>query len=356
LENALAVSMDVGHSCVKLLLALPHYPAVRLAVKIPTVVYDATSVIISNDETRRRADLETVSLRDRRYFIGNTAIRQGRATAFTGQDRDWTATDAHDVLVIGAWQKGLQELATWQAANKHLVKPPTKIALVLGLPAAFFTHQKEALQKRVHDLITPLLTAGQVLTIRIRIQSESPLIQFIFDSNGKMDNKHRMSEEHWGVIEIGHYTTDFAICDHGDMVEYGNDSTMGVKKVYEDVGKAFQTMGLSADIETVEAAITTKSIMVFGKKQDVSEIVDKAVASFSQSVVTESLRLLGDSAQRLNGVLVAGGGAGMVYDEILKSFPNAIKHDDPRFAVAEGYVRVALAALHAGKEASSAAQ
>ena len=60
-------------------------------------------------------------------------------------------------------------------------------------------------------------------------------------------------------------------------------------------------------------------------------------------VVDTATRLMEPYARRLDGVIVAGGGADMVYGVLRDRWPHAIKAEDPRFSVAEGMRRFGAA-------------
>ena len=330
------IGMDIGHSSVKLALARFEEPKARKHVQFPTAVINAFE--ISNEDTKKKAANETVSLEGQggntaSFFFGETAIRQGRSSAFSGQTKDWVKSSTHDVLVLGAWKKAFEVLDPY---SKH-------IAVVLGLPTAYYAGQKKELQTRIHSLLAPLIKEGQTLEISIKAQSEAPLQTLVFDEDGAVGSRHQMSRESWAVIEVGHFTTDFSLCVDGDMIEDASGSDDGAHMVYERVSATFGKNGWSTRIEVIDKAIKTGAYIHYGQPLDISQIIDEAKAALSNKVVDTAKRLLGEYAPSLSGVLVAGGGAPLIFDGVKSQFPNATVTSEPTFTVAEGFCRVGLA-------------
>ena len=207
MEN-LSIAIDGGHSMFKVRAASLASPDERLSFQIPTVVMPA--IALTNEQTRQKAELETVELDGRRYFIGDTALRQGRSEVYTGQNADWIESPQHDALVLGAWRKAMQAFGN----------PSARVHLVMGLPAKFVGPQRDALRNRIVALLTPRLLPGQTLRVMVQSQADAPLQWLSIQGNGRLHPGRDLDNEAWGVIEIGHYTTDFALCDRGAMMEY----------------------------------------------------------------------------------------------------------------------------------------
>ena len=138
------------------------------------------------------------------------------------------------------------------------------------------------------------------------------------------------------------FTTDFTLHDRGQEVDSAATSARGAQMVYDRIAAALKQKGFVADFETISSAIQSRKIKVFGKEQDVSEIVTPALTEFSTYIDEEVATRFGDKAQRMDGIIVAGGGAYIVGQNVKARYPNAIIPPNPRFAVAEGYSRFGL--------------
>ncbi|MBY0234167.1 MAG: ParM/StbA family protein, partial [Burkholderiaceae bacterium] len=302
----------------------------------PTVVRSWSS--IANEETARKAQVDTVEVNGKKFFVGVTAQRQGQADSFSGQTRDWIETDQHDALLISAWNRANAILA------KNEMGEPDQISLVLGLPASYYADQRDTLRIRAAGLLQRLVKPHQDLQIYVESQSRAPLLCVVFDAHGNETGRGG-EDESWGVVEIGQFTTDFTLHDRGQEVDSAASSARGAHMVYDRIAAAFKAKSYVSDFETISGAIQSRKIKVYGKEVDVTDLVMPAINEFTTYILDEVMTRFGEKAQRLDGIIVAGGGAYIVGPDIKAKFPNAIVPANPRFAVAEGYARFGMLTL-----------
>lgn len=334
LAGSASFGIDVGHSAVKIAASMLDQPTQRHTARIPTVVIPALK--IADEHTAQLAQRETVTIGGASYFFGETAVLQGNSTVFSGQDRNWIETTVHDVMVVGAFRKAMELIRN---------RRPQHINLVLGLPMAYFSSQKEILRARVTALLEPFLLPGQLLTVLVRPQSMVPLINLQYAEDGTLSPHYQANSESWAVIDIGHFTTDFCILLRTQIQDIGGDSIPGVSKAYSAIRSEFQARGYSVVLESIDEAIKRKAIRHFGEV-DVSDIVEAAVQPLRDIIIDRAQTLFSDVAARLNGIVVAGGGAPLVFDAIKAAFPNALAVPAPALALAEGMCRFGLYAHH----------
>ena len=329
-----SIGIDLGHSSVKISVKSgAKSPLVGAAEIFPTVVRNW--IPITNEETARKAQVDTVEVNGKKFFVGVTAQRQGQADSFSGQTRNWIETEQHDALLVSAWERANRIL------GKNELEHPEHVALVLGLPASYYAEQRDTLRSRANALLQPLVKPHQELKIYVESQSRAPLLCVVFDSNG-VETGVGGEDETWGVVEIGQFTTDFTLHDRGQEVDSAATSARGAQMVYDRISAALKQKGYVADFETISSAIQTRKIKVFGKEEDVSDIISPALSEFSTYIDEEVATRFGDKAQRMDGIIVAGGGAYIVGQNVKAKYPNAIIPTNPRFAVAEGYSRFGL--------------
>jgi plasmid segregation protein ParM len=332
LEN-ISIAIDGGHSMFKVRAASLSQPHPGLSFQIPTIVMPA--IPLTNERTRQLAEQETVDLDGKKYFFGETALRQGRSEVYTGQHVNWIESVQHDVLVLGAWRKVMQEMGNG----------PARVHLVLGLPAKYVAPQREILRRRVSDLLTPRLAPGQTLRILVQSQADAPLQWISIQEDGTLNSARDLDNEAWGVIEIGHFTTDFALSDHGAMLEYASVSSPGMSLVYDAMASAMAREKLPTTLDVIELAIKSGEIKLYGNRLDVRHLLEEAVTGFESTVLDEADRVFQQKAALLDGIVVGGGGAKFLYERLRQKFPNAVCCDDPRMMVAEGFCRLGLMSL-----------
>ncbi len=332
--NTLSIAIDGGHSMFKIRAAQSSTPDDRISFQIPTVVMPA--IPLTNEQTRLRAEAETVELDGCKYFFGATALQQGRSEVFTGQNANWIESTQHDALVIGAWCKVMDAIGS----------TPMRIHLVMGLPAKYFGAQKEVLRKRITSLLVPRLAPGQTLKVMIQSQADAPLQWLSIERNGVLNKKRNLDAEAWGVIEIGHYTTDFALSERGSMLEYAVVSCPGMHLVYDTLSSSMAARRMPTPLHLVETALRTRTIKLHGNPQDVGPLVDEAISGFQSLILDEAERVFGENAAVLDGLVIGGGGAELLFSQLRERFPSAICGDEPRMMVAEGFCRLGLMSLH----------
>ena len=333
-NKTVSVGIDLGHSSVKVAINWPENEGGEKLNMMDTVVKDWRQ--LSNPDTAKAAEADTVSINGRKFFIGKTAKLQSRAEDFTGQSRDWINTVEHDALILGAWDMVISSL------NSHDIFMPNFV-LVFGLPASFFAKQKESLRLRVLSLIKPKLGPNQTLEVLVQSQSVAPLFNIAIDANGQPTGKVNDADA-WGAVEIGHYTTDFTLLDKGQEIEDVASSTDGVIGVYTRVKEGLKQNDYLHDLETIEIAIREKQIKVFGELISVEAIVNPAINEFASMIRERTNNLFKGSAQRMDGIVIAGGGACIpdVSGAIKAQYKNAFVMENPRYSVATGLCRLGL--------------
>ena len=314
------IAVDIGHSGVKVSTEADG-KVVKLA--IPSFVCPAFS--LSDEGEQRRAGKETVIFQDRPYFFGETARIQGQMKSPVGTYDDWIETPAHAVLLLGAIKKAA-------AAGADVTHP----ILVLGLPTHLFSQQKQPLKEVVARLM-------QTAHTMVMPQPVGPYQAMMLDEYGFSVPSRNASSQSWGVIDVGYYTTDFLVVHKGRMVEDAMGSCGGMRKAAEHFVKSLSQRGISSDIPEAEEALVSRTVRDFGQAIDVGAEVDQALAKNVAEVMDTMARLMSGVARQLDGLVVAGGGAGLLYPFIQKAHPQAVLATDSRFAVAEGMRRFGCA-------------
>jgi len=339
MKNTISIGIDLGHSSVKTAIKSGNkMPVIGGYTIFPTVVRDW--IPIANEETARRAEADTVEINGKKFFVGETAQRQSQAETFTGQNRNWIATEQHDALMASAWNRAMGVLAK----PENDMTEPEQISLVLGLPASYYAEQRDALLSRARGVLQPLVKPNQDLQIYVETQSRAPLLCIVFDAYGQ-ETGRAGEEEIWGVVEIGQFTTDFTLHDRGQEVDAAASSTRGVSMIYDRIAVTFKQRGYEASYEQISRAIQSRKIKDFGKEVDVNDIVQPAISEFTTYILDEVASRFGSKARSMDGIIVAGGGAYIVGQEIKAKYPNTIIPAQARFAVAEGYSRFGLLTL-----------
>lgn len=170
----------------------------------------------------------------------------------------------------------------------------------------------------------------------------------VFNEDGSLNTTQDLDRETWGVVEVGHFTTDFSLSARGQVrQDVAEHPCSGVYQVYQrvsaDIGRLDKNF--SRSLESTQNAVLTGKATISGKETDVSHIVNDAKSILTQKVCNDALSLFGETLDTMTGILVAGGGAPIVHQELQRYFNKVVCPDEPRFVVAEGFARTGLAIL-----------
>lgn len=329
------IALDIGHSAVK---AMACAADRRERVMFQSVVCPA--IEISEEGSARAAALETVEVNSKKWFFGRTAALQGGAEVETGMSENWISEPAHLVLALGALKK-LQLKSPPIVADGALV--------VVGLPAKLFAKQRALLV----DLLQPVMPKAM---IKVLPQPLGPYLALQFNEMGLETTRRQLADEAWAIIEVGHFTTDFALLRGGEWIERSSGSCAGASSAIAHLQRSIENRtGHSITLLEASRAIETGSITLYGKRSDLTAEIELAKQLFSDEVLPFAQRLWDREARTLSGVIVAGGGANLVHERVRTTFGSAIEAVEKRFGVAEGFLRAGLAASRARQLSASRA-
>lgn len=146
------------------------------------------------------------------------------------------------------------------------------------------------------------------------------------------------------IVDIGGRTTDIATVVNGQSIDHARSGTanIGVLDVYKAVENAIGIQFKMRDefpIATIDEAVRTGKIRIWGKEEDVSELVSDTIKEYESKISREVERRIGSGAAMTAVVFVGGGSA--LFKDIAGTFPNGHLPEDPEFANARGLFKYA---------------
>lgn len=313
-----AIGMDIGHSSVKL--SWSHLQTPRSLI-YPSVVTAYRQ--ITDDNTRRLAEADTVTIGHERFFVGDTAAQQA-GQAQTGLNSNWIKTHEHAALLASAFNK-LTSLGV----------PVEDRDICLGLPVSTFLRQRNELAEEASKWLPGA-------SIRVIPQPLAAFQAMMLDANGRPVAGRSISKESWAVIDVGHFTTDLIVIQNGRMIEACSGSCSGIYKACEALSKAMTAKSFNMDMLEAEECLRTGRVRVFGQDHNLQEEVAAAYNVVLTEIRETASRLFEDRVRRLDGILVTGGAADVVGDYFAKIWPHTVKAPNSRMAVAEGMRRLTM--------------
>lgn len=323
------IGLDVGRSAVKI---VAHGDAGRIQMDFPSAVCRAERLL--DDSAAALAATETVSVDGKEFFVGRTAMIQGRETMIGGLSDNWANLPQHAALLLS----GIKRLAGAGVPNAE------SGLLVVGLPARLYSSQRKTYAAQVAEFLPRA-------EIKVVPQSMGPYYSLALDEHGVDNNEG--GEASWAFIEVGQFTTDFAMVQRGHVVDRMFDSCDGMRVAAERLQRlVLEKHGARIDLAEASDILASRRLTMFGTEHDVSALVAESCVDLANTVADKAGQLFGDQVRTLRGVRIAGGGAPLIRDAVERKWtemaPGGLPPsfvavaDNARFAVAEGFCRFAM--------------
>jgi plasmid segregation protein ParM len=322
----IVVGLDLGHSAVKMTFDGKGSSVDRFI--FPSLASPA--IQIRNEAEAKIASEETININGRNFFVGNTAAIQGKTGLSNGLTSEWITSDEHSALI--AMAKRVVDNNTTDGRRLY----------VLGLPVVHFETHKDVLRDKASKQL------GGDCEIRVIPQPIGGYQAHMLNRTGAINKDRSFSEESWGVIDVGYYSTDFILMMQGRWVESSSGGCGGVRMAAEHMQRLLEAKGIQRDLVDVEKGLREGFIRHFGEKVDLSKEISEATDLVASKVIDMATQLMSSHVHSLDGVLVTGGGADIIFSTMKQRWPhvkliedvhNNIKMQGSRFIVSEGYYR-----------------
>ena len=319
------VGIDIGYSSVKAVVGPDRLVSFPSVVGTP----DRARFAVGNADGHIILDLPG----DGTWLVGEGAIAQSRFVD-RREDRGWIASDAYRRLMLA----GFTELTAATSCE---------LAVVTGLPVAFYTADKDVLRNRFlgqHRAAREGRRAQlfQVTECRVIPQPFGALLAEALNNQGKIVS-HDLATGAVGVIDIGGKTTNLLSVNR--LAEIGRE-TASVNLGAWDVARAVREYladhcpGLELRDHQVVDALVKRRVKYFGAPVELGDAIDAALEPMADQVIAQATQLWNGTAG-LDAILVAGGGALLLGPYLGRAFPHVRVVEDPVFANALGYWRFA---------------
>lgn len=320
MQQQTIIAIDVGRSAVKV---KAFAEGKTYDIVFPSVTSPA--VRLSDEASAAAAEKDTVKVDDRKFFVGETARLQGGVQTAAGLTADWIETVEYRALLLSA----MKRLADQRVPGL------VDASIVVGTPAAHYLNQRAKLED-----VTQKTIPGTVKALSQPMGAF--LAYFLADTGIPIPDRVQDEEKRirsYAVIDVGYFSTDFLLMREGVHVESKSSSCEGIYVAAEKLSRILaDNKNIKVTQLECEQALRTRKIRHFGAK-DVTKEVAEAAEEVVSKIVPKAVTLFADEVASLDAVIIAGGGASVVFDSIHRKWPNAILLPDPRMAVAEGFLR-----------------
>ncbi|MCD7910983.1 ParM/StbA family protein [Bacillus velezensis] len=341
------VAVDIGFGELKRISS--EFPE---AIAIPSAVVPGakptTNKLIDHDTIKDESLIVTTN--EGTFFVGEHAMN----IPTTGSKRTQIRDRANDPLSRVLFQTGIALGVPHESGDYD-------VAVVTGLPNEDFDLTiKDRLEEFLSKSFTVEfhLSGTRSITKTINITS----VDIIRQPEGSVTyNQFEFDEEEFlvpsedaktivGIIDFGHFTTDFALFQDGVIIEdeTTNGSTIGVTDAYNKLKRKltvkFDKMGYEyrASDRDLDKAIRTGYVNYMGEEIDVKEEVDRSAEEVASIIAKAVLDSWGNETNRLELIIISGGGSHVFSKHIQMEFEARNKQgfqvlDAPQFSNVLGF-------------------
>lgn len=238
-----------------------------------------------------------------------------------------------------------------------------KVDIVTGMPLCDYfignVVNKRHIDAKIANLKSALVTnmdesVACAVIDRVAVTCEGVCagIDLMMDAEGNVSDKHLglFDDGYVGIIDIGGKTTDMACLKRERSGElaivhgYSGSEEIGTLSLIDALVRRLPVVvgvgGLPVD--KVEAAIRTNEVRHFGKRYDVTEVVDEEKLILAKNVMAAARRKMGADGGHLGAVVLVGGGSLALKEQIQRVYPEVLLADDPQNANARGMLKTAM--------------
>lgn len=316
------IGLDVGYGYVKATAGR------RLTTCFPSVVGPAVDIKYHNDLIGNGRGMEVWG-EGGRWFVGDMARLQSPSpTSPRARKRDMNIIR---LLTLGAmFNLGIEGT----------------VKLVTGLPVEWFTdkRQLEIGLRGPHSFMvngeSRHVNIGDVVIVP---QPFGSFFRSVLSEDGALTDPNGWARGRVGILDVGMYTSDYALSDALRYVEPRSGSIdKAMARVYELIREGLAHYhGREATLEDVERAVKEGSIPHQGGLIDIRDLAVQAREAIGRSVIGKAQTLWG-VGDDLAVVLVTGGGAPFFFEMAQAVYPHAQLMHEPQMANAAGFHRYGL--------------
>lgn len=324
------IGIDLGRSAVKV---VARQGDRTISFMFPSAVTKAQAVVF--DQLVERASRDTVELRGETYWTGDTSLMQNWGSDPVGRNDDWVSGVQHDVLVASALKR---------LEAEGLEYDPADAFITLGVPSRVFRDRRDLLRAVRENSAAVLARDGVAPKVSVQAQPIGVIACHTLTADGYSQPGRSLEKDSYAVVEIGQFTTDFTAVVKGLPIIEATASCEGVELVVGHIRSKLREEGITLGNVDLQTLITQKSIRVRGQDRDLSDLIDQGIKLVLLPKIMETLKVSFNPVllQSVDQVLVAGGGAPLVYP-VLKEMPHvshAFMVENPRNAVSDGFARL----------------
>lgn len=184
--------------------------------------------------------------------------------------------------------------------------------------------------------INKAIALANIVEVSVGCQALAAFVDYWLDDDL---SEKEVPIERVAIVDIGGRTTDVVLVLYGESVDQRRSGTenIGALDVYSSLAAMIRENFKVRDVfpmKMMDEAVRNRSIKLWGKNQDIADLVQKAIDEQRGRLTREIERRLGGAAD-IDRVVFVGGGSNL-FQGISSMFQNGTEVESPEFANARG--------------------
>ncbi len=327
--DMLTVGLDIGYGVVKAVTD-------HAAIAFPSVMGHTHEIKFQQEMIRQKYPGDQITDDDGEWFVGNLAMAQVPA----GELLRLRGRTANEKTMGNAFRLRLAKVAIGKLVQGVWGRDVVHLKLSTGLPVDHMrdaSELKEALLDQ-HLIQTNLCEViANVTEVKVMPQPYGTAYSQMLTPNGDINVHHTYMRT--GVCDVGTYTVDIALDDDGEFVDAESGSVEGgVYTAQERIASMLERdYREKMPYKIIEQVLKTGIFTASGKTIDYSHEVEEALAPLRSA----TLNLISEKWQRgttVDVIYLSGGGAELVYEQVVEAYPQTKLVPQAQMANARGYL------------------
>lgn len=303
-----------------------------VSIIFPSVAGDAVRADFDNELIHASAG-RTIEIRPagRLWFYGQHAQKHSRnPLALFARERTAQA-DLIEVLLCAAFAE---------------LGENGRVSLCTGLPVDYYQDKDELERRLLGEHVFAIdgdLHVVQVCQVAIIPQPFGSFFDQVLDASGQLINA-QFARGKVGILDIGTYTTDYALSDGLEYIAKGSGSrTTAMSTVWRVVRDAIKSdWGIEYELHQIDAIIRNgRTVTVQGHVHDITALIAPAVDALAGQVLAGARERWG-SARDFSRIVLTGGGADYIKDRVQAVYPHTQVVNMPHLGNLRGFHKYAL--------------
>jgi len=328
----MTVGLDIGYGVVKAVTA-------SNVITFPSVLGHAREIKYSLEKIAQEHPGDQITDDEGTWFVGDLALSQLPSGGLLRlQGRTANKDSLGNQFRVRMAKVALGKLIMGKTGGEVI-----HIKIATGLPV---DHMREAQALKdcllgQHHVLTDMTDfVANVTEVMVMPQPYGTIYSQTLLPGGELNRAHQ--HERTGVCDVGTYTVDIALDQNLEYIDSASGSVeSGVYTAQERITAMLEAeYGEKPLYSDVERVLRTGKYKAFGEQVDYSQ----EVQGFLEPLRSATLNLLNTkwkAGSAVDVIYLSGGGADLVFDEVLAAYRQTVKVPHPQLANARGYLSYA---------------